>query len=63
MILTMLKLTCRNIGLIPKRGKPMNAIERLFLKIILRRLERKMVKDFDRDLSLRIDAIRFLLEK
>ena len=41
----------------------MNAIERLFLKIILRRLERKMVKDFDRDLSLRIDAIRFLLEK
>lgn len=38
-------------------------IERMFLKIILWRLEREINKDFDRNLSRWIDAVRFLLEE
>jgi hypothetical protein len=37
-------------------------IERIFLNIWLWRLERNMGEYFDRDLSQRIDAIRYLLE-
>ncbi len=40
----------------------MKLIEKIFLKLMLRRSERKIRDDFDKDLSLRIDAIRFLLE-
>lgn len=40
----------------------MNVIERMFLKVMLWRLERKIGNDYDCDLSRRIDAVRFLLE-
>lgn len=41
----------------------MNIIDRMYLKVMLWRLE-KQIEDcyFDRDLSRRIDAVRFLLE-
>ena len=37
-------------------------IERIFLKISLQRLEKEIGRDFDQELSYRIDAVRFLLE-
>jgi hypothetical protein len=40
----------------------MNFIERLFLKMLLRRLEKQIGKDFAPILSQRIDCIRYLLE-
>jgi hypothetical protein len=43
-------------------NKALAAVERLFFNLSLRRLERSMVKDFDPDLSQRIDCVRFLLE-
>lgn len=41
----------------------MNLIDRMYLKNMLRRLERKIGKDFDIALSRRIDAVRYLLEE
>lgn len=41
----------------------MKFLDRLFLKTLLSRLERQIRGNcFDRDLSRRIDAVRFLLE-
>lgn len=41
----------------------MKIIEQLILRFILRRLERQMKDTYDRILSRRIDAVRFLLEE
>lgn len=41
----------------------MKQIERLFLKFMLRQLEKQILEGFDRNLSRRIDAVRFLLEE
>ncbi|MCX5831172.1 MAG: hypothetical protein NT140_04685 [Deltaproteobacteria bacterium] len=40
----------------------MNLIDWMYLKNMLRRLERKIGKVFDITLSRRIDAVRYLLE-
>ncbi len=40
----------------------MKLFDRVYLKILLGRLERQIRREFDRDLSRRIDAVRFLLE-
>lgn len=42
--------------------KVWTTIEQTFLSIWLWRLERNMGRYFDRDLSRRIDAVRYLLE-
>jgi hypothetical protein len=43
-------------------NKAWAGIERLFFNLSLRRLERSMAKDYDPDLSKRIDAVRYILE-